>query len=407
MKWKERVASFAEGPGGGREVLRVAYPLILAQMSFTLQTFVDRLFLTWYSAEAVAGAVTGLFTIWALMALFIGTGEYLTTFIAQYYGAGPAASASGPRCGRASTSRWAPGSRGRAAPRWPRPCSRWPATIRGPGSTRSTYARILMLGGFPDHPDGHRSPPSSPGGADTTVVLGVNVAGHDRQRRARLPLDLRQRRLPARGVAGAAWSTVVSQVVGAPVYLALIFRPRVPGHYGTLAGWRFERRALLPPPPLRPAHGPAVLAGGPRLRPLHDDRGPHRHGRAGRERHRLQPEHDRLHADDRARHRRVVAGGTPPRGGRARGGGAHGALRLRDEPRLHVRLRPALRACGPGLLSLPTRRAPIRPVRGDGGIATVLLRFVALYSIFDMMNVIFAAGLQGRGRHPLSPRRSR
>src|SRR5688572_3931294 len=79
---------FWDGPGGAGEVLRVAYPLILAHMSFTLQTFVDRIFLTWYSAEAVAGAVTGLFTTLAVVTLFSGTGEYLTTFIAQYLGAG-------------------------------------------------------------------------------------------------------------------------------------------------------------------------------------------------------------------------------------------------------------------------------------------------------------------------------
>src|SRR5260370_41683977 len=77
-----------EGAGGGREVLLMAYPLILGHMSFTIQTFVDRLFLTWYSPEAVAGAVTGLFTVWSLIALFTGTGEYLTTFVAQYFGAG-------------------------------------------------------------------------------------------------------------------------------------------------------------------------------------------------------------------------------------------------------------------------------------------------------------------------------
>src|SRR5258706_10096870 len=76
-----------DGPGGGREVLALAYPLILAHMSFTVQTFVDRLFLTWYSAEAVAGAVTGLFTTLAVMALFSRTREDLTTFIAQYLGA--------------------------------------------------------------------------------------------------------------------------------------------------------------------------------------------------------------------------------------------------------------------------------------------------------------------------------
>ena len=66
----------------------MAYPLILGHMSFTIQTFVDRIFLTWYSAEAVAGAVTGLFAVWSLIALFTGTGEYLTAFVAQYLGAG-------------------------------------------------------------------------------------------------------------------------------------------------------------------------------------------------------------------------------------------------------------------------------------------------------------------------------
>ena len=76
------------GAGGGREVALLAYPLILGHLSFTIQTFVDRLFLTWYSPEAVAGAVTGLFAVWSIIALFTGTGEYLTTFVAQYLGAG-------------------------------------------------------------------------------------------------------------------------------------------------------------------------------------------------------------------------------------------------------------------------------------------------------------------------------
>ena len=56
------------GAGGGREVALLAYPLILGHLSFTIQTFVDRLFLTWYSPEAVAGAVTGLFAVWSIVA---------------------------------------------------------------------------------------------------------------------------------------------------------------------------------------------------------------------------------------------------------------------------------------------------------------------------------------------------
>ena len=56
---RRTVQAYWSGPGGGREVLLLAYPLILSNMSFTLQTFVDRLFLTWYSAEALAGAPAG------------------------------------------------------------------------------------------------------------------------------------------------------------------------------------------------------------------------------------------------------------------------------------------------------------------------------------------------------------
>ena len=85
---RERARAMWAGEGGGREVALLAYPLVLGHLSFTIQTFVDRLFLTWYSPEAVAGAVTGLFVVWSVIALFTGTGEYLTTFVAQYLGAG-------------------------------------------------------------------------------------------------------------------------------------------------------------------------------------------------------------------------------------------------------------------------------------------------------------------------------
>ena len=95
MPWPRALANTWSGPGGAAEVLRLAYPLVLAQMSFTVQTFVDRLFLTWYSTDAVAGAVTGLFTTYGVIALFIGTGEYLTAFIGQYVGAGEYANGCG------------------------------------------------------------------------------------------------------------------------------------------------------------------------------------------------------------------------------------------------------------------------------------------------------------------------
>src|SRR5262245_5973919 len=136
------------GPGGGREVLKIGYPLILGQMSFTIQVFVDRLFLTWYSTDAVAGAVTALFAVWAFVGLCIGTGEYTTTFVAQYYGArrfdriGPAVWQGGYFCLAAGVliAALAP----LAGPAFA--LAKHDASVL---AYETDYARILMLGAFP------------------------------------------------------------------------------------------------------------------------------------------------------------------------------------------------------------------------------------------------------------------
>ncbi|MDW7681342.1 MAG: MATE family efflux transporter [bacterium] len=73
--------------GGYREVLKLALPLILSTGSTSLQHFVDRMFLTWYSPEAIAASVPCGILSFTLMCLFIGTAAYVNPFVAQYYGA--------------------------------------------------------------------------------------------------------------------------------------------------------------------------------------------------------------------------------------------------------------------------------------------------------------------------------
>jgi len=72
---------------GYKEVLKLAFPLILSTSSTSLQHFVDRMFLTWYSPEAIAASVPGGILSFTLMCLFIGTAAYVNPFVAQYYGA--------------------------------------------------------------------------------------------------------------------------------------------------------------------------------------------------------------------------------------------------------------------------------------------------------------------------------
>jgi len=74
--------------GGYREFLVLALPLILSTASWSIQNFVERMFLTWYSAEAIAAATPAGILNFTLMSLFIGTASYVGTFVAQYHGAG-------------------------------------------------------------------------------------------------------------------------------------------------------------------------------------------------------------------------------------------------------------------------------------------------------------------------------
>ena len=75
-------------PGGCyREVLTIAYPLIMSTASMTIMHFVDRVFLARYSKEAIAAAVPAGITSFTIICLFMGISGYTNVFVAQYYGA--------------------------------------------------------------------------------------------------------------------------------------------------------------------------------------------------------------------------------------------------------------------------------------------------------------------------------
>ena len=83
-----RLSYYWNGAGGGREVLRMALPLILSTSAYTLQMFINRVFLMWYSSDAMAGAMyAGMFS-YTIFSLLSGTAMYVNTFVAQYHGAG-------------------------------------------------------------------------------------------------------------------------------------------------------------------------------------------------------------------------------------------------------------------------------------------------------------------------------
>lgn len=75
-------------PCGGRDVLAIALPLVVQTSFWSIMWFIDRLYLSWYSQEATAAALPGGMYHWVLICLPTGIASYVNTFVAQYHGAG-------------------------------------------------------------------------------------------------------------------------------------------------------------------------------------------------------------------------------------------------------------------------------------------------------------------------------
>jgi MATE family multidrug resistance protein len=392
---REAFRSYWAGPGGGGEVLRLAYPLILSNMSFTVQTFVDRLFLTWYSAEALAGAVTSLFSVWVLMGLFIGTGEYLTAFVAQYHGA--------RRDRRIGAALWqgfyfSLGAGLLVAALSPLAGPVFELAGHAPEirAHETAYARILMLGAFPVVLMATLSTFFA-GRGQTRVILLVNILATV----VNLVLDylwiFGHGGFPRMGVEGAALSTIVSQAVGALVYAVLILCRSHRESYATAAAWRPEAallgRLLRYGLPAGLQVSLEILAFAIFMMIV---------GRLGTE---------PLAASGLAFNLNMIV--FFPMIGLGIGvSSLVGRYLGADQPELAERSTWSafwmslayMVLCGAAYVLLP--RLLLAPYAAGADpaafaaiepITVVLLRYVAVYSIFDMMNVIFAAGLKGAG----------
>ncbi|ACC98050.1 Na+-driven multidrug efflux pump [Elusimicrobium minutum Pei191] len=69
-----------------KEIWLVAYPLIITNASIVTMQFVDRIFLSRYSPDALAACVPGGSLAFTFVALFMGIAAYTGVFVAQYDG---------------------------------------------------------------------------------------------------------------------------------------------------------------------------------------------------------------------------------------------------------------------------------------------------------------------------------
>ena len=222
--------------GGYRQVLRIAVPLILSTSAWSIQHFVDRMFLTWHSQAAVAAAMPAGMLNFALMTVFMGTAGYAATFVAQYHGAGRDERV-GPAVwqgvyvglvggGVVALAALLAGPVFRALGHAPEVCA-----------NEIVYFRILCLGATPPLVNSALSGFFS-GLGRTWTVMWVNAAATGVNLVLDYVLIFGWREVPAMGIGGAALATVASALVSLALYALLLSRPALERRYRTLSGWR-------------------------------------------------------------------------------------------------------------------------------------------------------------------------
>jgi MATE family multidrug resistance protein len=74
-------------PNGYRQVLAISLPLVASMGSITLMQFTDRMFLANYSVDAIAAALPAGIASFTAISFFMGVATYTNAFVAQYTGA--------------------------------------------------------------------------------------------------------------------------------------------------------------------------------------------------------------------------------------------------------------------------------------------------------------------------------
>jgi MATE family multidrug resistance protein len=231
------------GPGGYREVLVIAIPLILSTATWSIQHFVDRMFLTWYSPEAIAAAMPAGMLNFSMTSIFMGTAGYLSTFVAQYYGA--------KRYHRIGPALWQGvyvSLLGGLVIVCAIPFAEPVFSLVGHSplvqQNEVAYFKILCLGGGA-YSASYALSGFFSGRGKTWPVLWVNVATTVVNLVLDYALIFGHWGFPDLGIRGAGIATVVAGVFSLLMFFALLCSRSNNDTFHTIRGWRLERELFV------------------------------------------------------------------------------------------------------------------------------------------------------------------
>ena len=222
----------------GRELLRLSLPFIVSSSCTTIQMLIDRIFVSGVNSDAVAAAMPAAMYFWTPMALLQFTVLYATVFVAQYLGAG--------RPNRVGPVVWQAlyfaSAAGLLFPLLiPAADFMIEASEHKPAvkELEHAYFRGLSLAALPILVLAAANAFFA-GRQKSWTVLLVNVAGAATNALLAIPLILWQRDDPAAAMFGAGLATACGSAVSATLGLILLFRKRTRAEFGIHSGWRFD-----------------------------------------------------------------------------------------------------------------------------------------------------------------------
>lgn len=229
----------ASVPGGSRELLQLALPLIVSQSFMTVQVFLDTVLLSWHDALEMTASFPAVMWFWLPFGLLQVTAGYTSTFVAQYTGAG--------RPQRVGPAVW-------QGIHFALVCGLLflvivpaaPSLIAMGGHSEAlqklevVYLRCLACAAMPmlimAAINGFFS-----GRGQTWTVFGIEAVGTGVNVVLALVLIFGRAGFPEMGIAGAGWATVAGSWVSALLALWLFLRPQLRREFNTAQGWQLER----------------------------------------------------------------------------------------------------------------------------------------------------------------------
>lgn len=226
-------------PGGYRELLAIAVPMILSSGTQSMMHVIDRVFLTWHSESAVAAALPAGILFWCCLSLPFGVVSYANAFVAQYDGA--------KQRDRAASCVW-------QAAYFALACgivlilpAFWSVSLFGAidhlpavQKLEVEYFSWICAGAAPALVSAALSSFFS-GRGQTRLVLAVNAASMLINVVLDYAMIFGWGPIPAMGMAGAAIATNLSNLMAAACFVALLTRHEARVTYGFWKQWRFNR----------------------------------------------------------------------------------------------------------------------------------------------------------------------